>query len=233
MINTYISIDLETTGLNPKLDKIIEIGAVKVVEGQVVDTFSTFVNPGRKLEERIVELTGITDEQLNCAPDIEEVFPKLEEFLEDFPFVGHSILFDFSFLKKAAVNLNRPFEKNAIDTLKIARKYLAQLEHRNLDFLCEYYQIPHHAHRALQDAEATGILYQKLAREFFSEEEALFQLAPLSFTVKKDTPATKAQKERLYRLLAQHKIEWDQDVEKLTRSEASRFTDKILAKYGR
>lgn len=233
MINTYISIDLETTGLNPKQDRIIEIGAVKVVDGQVVDTFSTFVSPGRKLEERIIELTGITDEQLEDAPSIEEVFPKLEEFLGDMPIVGHSILFDFSFLKKAAVNMNRKFEKKAIDTLKIARKYLAQLEHRNLDFLCEYYQIPHHAHRAFEDAEATSELYRKLSERYYSEEEALFRPSPLVFAVKKDTPATKAQKERLYRLLAQHKIEWDRDVEKLTRSEASRFTDKILAKYGR
>ena len=233
MIDTYISIDLETTGLNPKQDRIIEIGAVKVVKGQVVEEFSSFVNPGRKLEERIVELTGISDGQLQNAPSIEEVFPELEKFLGDLPFVGHSILFDYSFLKKAAVNMNRTFEKSAVDTLKIARKYLADLEHRSLDYLCSYYQIPHHAHRALQDAEATSRLYHKLAEDFYRQEDALFCPAPLNFAVKKDTPATKAQKERLYRLLEQHKIVWDRDVEKLTRSEASRFTDKILAAYGR
>ena len=233
MINTYISIDLETTGLNPKHDKIIEIGAVKVVDGQTVDTFSTFVNPGCRLEDRIVELTGITDEMLQDAPDMEEILPGLELFLGELPFVGHSILFDFSFLMKAAVNGKRSFEKKGIDTLKIARKYLAGLEHKNLDFLCEYYQIPHHAHRALEDAEATRALYQRLAELFYREEEVLFKPMPLHFAVKKDTPATKPQKERLYRLLAQHRIEWDRDVEKLTRSEASRFTDKILAKYGR
>lgn len=150
MIDTYVSIDLETTGLNPKLDKIIEIGAIKVVEGQTVDIFSAFLNPGCKLEERIVELTGIHDEQLSGAPCMEEVFPKLEIFLEDLPFVGHRILFDYSFLKKAAVNLKYDFEKNGIDTLKIAQKYLPELEHRNLDYLCGYYQIPHHAHRLWQ-----------------------------------------------------------------------------------
>lgn len=233
MIDTYISIDLETTGLNPKQDRIIEIGAVKVVKGQAVEEFSSFVNPGRKLEERIVELTGISDGQLQNAPSIEEVFPELEKFLGDMPFVGHSILFDYSFLKKAAVNMNRTFEKSAVDTLKIARKYLADLEHRSLDYLCSYYQIPHHAHRALQDAEATSRLYHKLAEDFYRQEDALFCPAPLNFAVKKDTLATKAQKERLYRLLEQHKIVWDRDVEKLTRSEASRFTDKILAAYGR
>ena len=95
MINTYISIDLETTGLNPKQDRIIEIGAIKVVEGKIMDTFSTLVNPGCSLEERIVELTGIRDEELADAPYIEEVFPKLEAFLEDLPLLGHSILFPY------------------------------------------------------------------------------------------------------------------------------------------
>lgn len=232
-METYISIDLETTGLNPRLDKIIEIGAVKVVDGKKADTFESFVNPGCKLEEKIVELTGILDGQLRTAPYIEEVFPGLERFLENLPLLGHSVLFDYSFLKKAAVNLDRTFEKTAVDTLKIAKKYLPQLEHRNLDYLCSFYGIPHHAHRALADAEATGILYQKLAESFYSAEEELFWPAELHFAVKKDAPATKAQKERLYRVLAQHKIEWDRDVEKLTRSEASRFTDRFLAEYGR
>lgn len=229
MINTYVSIDLETTGLNPKLDKITEIGAVKVVEGKVTETFSTLVNPGRQLEERIVALTGIQDSDLENAPYLEEVFPGLLEFLEDMPLLGHSILFDYSFLKKAAVNQKLAFEKYGMDTLKIARKYLAGLEHRNLDYLCNYYQIPHQAHRALADAEATSTLYHRLAEEFYAEEEALFVPSPLIFKVKRDTPATKAQKERLYRLMEQHKILLNVDVEKLTRSEASRFTDKILA----
>ena len=72
MINTYISIDLETTGLNPKQDKIIEIGAVKVEEGKITDTFSQLINPGRRLEERIVELTGITDKDLEQYRYIEK-----------------------------------------------------------------------------------------------------------------------------------------------------------------
>lgn len=233
MLDTYVSIDLETTGLNPKRDKIIEIGAVKVVEGSITDTFETFVNPGRRLEERIVELTGIKDEDLEGAPYIEEVFPQLLEFLQDFPLLGHSILFDYSFLKKAAVDLKLSFEKQAVDTLKIARKYLADLEHRSLDFLCDYYQIPHHAHRALADAFATHILFGKLAEHYNKEEDELFIPVQLHFQVKRDTPATKAQKERLYRLLELHKIIPEADVEKLTRSEASRITDKLLARYGR
>lgn len=237
MTDTYISIDLETTGLNPRLDRIIEVGAVKIEKGRVTDTFSTFVNPGRKLEERITELTGIRDEDLSDAPYIEEILPGLFSFLEELPFLGHSILFDFSFLKKAAVDRRIPFEKNAVDTLKIARKYLAELEHRSLDYLCGYYGIPHQAHRALEDARATHILYGKLADAFYDRECAeaeqgkakrnLFEAAPLHFQIKRDTPVTKVQKEQLYRLLEQHKIVLNADVERLTRSEASRLIDRI------
>ena len=100
MYDTYVSIDLETTGLNPKRDRIIEIGAIRVEQGQIVEEFSTFVDPGRKLEERITELTGIRDEDLADAPQLDEVFPKLLEFMGELPLLGHSILFDYSFLKK-------------------------------------------------------------------------------------------------------------------------------------
>ncbi|MBR1929984.1 MAG: 3'-5' exonuclease [Lachnospiraceae bacterium] len=234
MLNTYVALDLETTGLAPKHDKIIEIGALKVVDGHETDTFSSFVNPGRKLEERIVELTGIRDTQLSDAPYIEEILDSLFDFLGDFPLLGHRILFDYSFLKKAAVDYKRSFEKSGVDTLRIARRYLPELEHKNLPYLCTYYQIPHQAHRAFQDAEATHKLYQKLAELFYKDEEAaLFLPAPLHYAAKRDTPATKPQKERLYRLLSQHNITLDLDVEKLTRSEASRMTDKLLATYGR
>ena len=147
--------------------------------------------------------------------------------------MGHSVLFDFSFLKKAAVDSRLVFEKKAVDTLKIARKYLADLEHRNLDYLCAYYQIPHQAHRALADAEATALLYECLTERFYSEEDGLFQPQELNFKVKRDTPAAKSQKERLYRLTQQHKISLELDIEKLSRSEASRCIDKIMAQYGR
>lgn len=77
MYDTYVSIDLETTGLNPKRDRIIEIGAIRVEQGQIAEEFSTFVDPGRKLEERITELTGIRDEDLADAPQLDEVFPPI------------------------------------------------------------------------------------------------------------------------------------------------------------
>lgn len=230
MTDSYISIDLETTGLEPKHDKIIEIGALRVEHGQITDTFSTFVNPGCRMEERITELTGIRDEDLTDASYIEEVLPRLFAFMGELPILGHSILFDFSFLKKAAVNQGLVFERQAIDTLKIARKYLTELESRSLDYLCGYYQIAHRAHRALEDAQATHLLYGRLVEDFYDkepEEGGLFEPMALHYQVKRDTPATKAQKEQLARLLEQKRISLPVDIERLTRSEASRYVDKI------
>lgn len=229
MTDSYVSIDLETTGLNPKTDRIIEIGAVKVKDGICSGTFSTFVNPGRKLEERIVALTGIDDAMLADAPTLDEVFPALLDFVEDLPFLGHRILFDYSFLKKAAVDRKQIFEKSGMDTLKIARRYLPALERRTLEYLCEHYRIVHTAHRALKDALATHELYQILAKEYCKEDRELFTPKKLIWQVKRDTPVTNSQKERLYRLISKHKIETDLSVESLTRSEADRIIDRILA----
>lgn len=238
MTDSYVCIDLETTGLNPKTDKIIEIGVVRVEQDRVTKEWETLVNPDRPLPERIIELTGIRDEQLAGAPGIGEVLPGLLEMTEGFALLGHSVLFDYSFVKKAAVNLRLSFEREGIDTLKIARKYLPELESRSLPALCRHYGIGHSAHRALQDAEATVELYRKLARDFGEKEEAeggksLFRPGKLCYQAKRDTPVTLPQKEQLYKLVDRHKLIIDYDIEKLTRSEASRRIDRILAEYGR
>jgi DNA polymerase-3 subunit alpha (Gram-positive type) len=193
------------------------------------------VNPGRRLEERITELTGITDEQLICAPDIHTLLPAVLDFLGEDILLGHSVLFDYSFLKKAAVNDRRSFERKGIDTLKIARRYLPGLESRSLNFLCRHYEIPHQAHRALEDAEATVLLYDRLWSDFSKEEDAgkIFTPMPLLYQVKRETPMTPAQRERLYKLICKHKLIVEYDLDHLTRNEASRYTDLILAKYGR
>lgn len=236
--DSYVCIDLETTGLEPKRDKIIEIGAVKVEHNMIVEEWETFVNPNRKLEERIVELTGIHDEQLRDAPLITDILPELLGFLGDHVLLGHSVLFDYSFVKKAAVNERLTFERQGIDTLKIARKYLAELESRSLGYLCRYYGIAHNAHRALEDAKATVALYRKLAECFYETEEAegeksLFRPKPLIYQVKRDTPITIPQKEQLYKLADKHKLILDYEIDSLTRSEASRKIDQLLAEYGR
>lgn len=234
MINSYICVDLETTGLNPKKDKIIEIGAIKVVDGKICDTFEQLINPGRMLEDVTISLTGIKDSMVKNAPFIEEVIPEFLKFSEDFILLGHRLIFDYSFLKKAAVNQKLVFEKQGIDTLKIARKYLKELESKRLPSLCKYYGISYQAHRALEDAKATSCLYEKLCCDFYKEEtQGDFLPRPLIYQVKRETPATKAQKERLYKLLKLHNLSVNYEIEKLTKNEASRFTDQIYSKYGR
>ncbi len=244
MTDSFVCVDLETTGLNPKTDKIIEIGAVKVVNGVETDFFSTFVNPGRRLDEHITQLTGIRDEDLTDAPYIQEVLPELLAFLEGQVWLGHRVIFDYSFVKKAALDAKLPLRALGIDTLQLARKYLPEAEKKNLEYLCEYFQIPHKAHRALDDARATVKLYEILCEKFegmqhLQEEPevgavpSLFSPKLLVCNIKRDTPATKAQKEQLCRLLSLHKLELGADVEQMSRSEAGRTIDKILAKYGR
>ena len=257
MINSYVCLDLETTGLDPKRDKIIEIGAIKIKDGEIIGKFETFVNPQRLLEERIVELTGIRDEQLKDAPEITDILPELLDFIGEDILLGHSVLFDYAFVKKAAINQRLKFEKFGIDTLKIARKFLPDLESRSLGFLCTHFEIEHNAHRALTDAKATSQLYHKLAELFYDGHENDFKPTLLSYNAKRDTPVTIPQKEQLYKLLDRHKIIIDYrakntvfhktnsirqqdsgtstsvDIEKLTRSEASRIIAQILAEYGR
>ena len=249
MIGNYTALDLETTGLNPKYDKIIEVGAVKVRNGEIIDRFQQLVCPGITLPEKITGLTGITQEELLEAKGSETVIPQLLDFLEDDVILGHSVMFDYSFLKKAAVNQNlwRPEQSHlGLDTLRLSRIYLPGLPSRRLTDLCLYYGIRHHAHRALGDAESTVQLYSVLCEEFCEnalgevaakqtreEREKTFAPFPLIYKIKRESPIRPQQKQKLYSLLEQHKIIPDYDVEKLTRNEASRLIDRIYFIYGR
>lgn len=233
-----IVVDLETTGLNPKTDKIIEIGALKIRQGEITDSFCRLVNPERKLEERIVEITGITDKELEKASYIDKVLPDFLKFAGEDVLMGHSVLFDYSFLKQACVNQGVSFEREGIDTLKIARRHLPQLESRSLPFLCRYFEIPHKPHRALSDVEATYCLYQKLFHCFYTEamppeEKKLFMPFKLIYQVKKEQPATPHQIQRLKKLLAYHNIQPERNINRMTRNEISRYVDQLISRFGR
>lgn len=250
-INDYITIDLETTGLSPKYEKIIELGAAKIRDGKVADTYSKFINPGKSLSERIVELTGIKEEDVLYAPYIEEVLEEFLKFLGDDILLGHNLIFDFSFIKKAAVNQKLAVEKQGIDTLKISRRFLTDLESRKLGFLCNHYNIELDAHRALNDAIATHELYQHLVSDFYDKEKDMFLPQKLVYTVKKESPITKKQYEQIMRLTDRYKIgvyskddkEYMSPVENvnneaidiwhLTKNEASRLIDRLLSNFGR
>ncbi len=175
MEQSYVAVDLETTGLEAKRDKIIEIGAIHVVNGREIAAFHSMVNPHRRLKEQITELTGITDDMVENAPDIGDIIEEFAEFCEQAPLLGHRIMFDYSFLKRAAVNHGIPFEKNGIDTLKLCRHFLPEDQPKNLSAACEFFGIRRKkAHRALEDARDSHYLYQRLAECLLTKDCPLF-----------------------------------------------------------
>lgn len=234
MVESYIVIDLETTGLDPKKDKIIEVGMIKVIHNEIVDQYTSFVNPRRKIKPEITALTGITDQDLKDAPDIETVIGDVICFCSDFPVIGHFVIFDYSFLKRAAVNCGKEFEKTGIDTLKLCRNFMPEDSKKSLKEACLYFGIEQHgAHRAFEDAFVTNQLYQIIKIKHGAEHPDAFQQKALIYQVKKEQPATKRQKEYLHDLSKYHKIDMDLQIEYLTRNEVSRLIDQIISQYGK
>lgn len=234
MLTEYIVVDLEMTGLKPARDKILEIGAVHVKDGQIVEEYETLVNPGVEIPASVTELTGITQEMAERGTDTKTAVAGFLEFSGDLPLVGHNILYDYSFLKHNAVNHDLPFEAQTVDTLKLARKLLPDLEKKTLEALCEYFHIIREKeHRALSDAKATAQLLERLKEQFGERCPELFEPKQLVYKVKKQGPITPRQKKYLKELAEYHKIELPVAVESLTRNEASRLTDQLLSRYGR
>ena len=232
----FTAIDIETTGLGPEKAKIIEIGAVKYEDGVQREVFSTLVNPQTAgIPERITELTGITDEMVRNAPCEAEVMRALLHFLEgETVLLGHNVLFDFSFLKVAAGRLGEPFEYRGLDTLVIARLCHPEQPSKTLSAMCELYGIINeHAHRAYEDACTAAQLYFLMEQRFGSEQEECFVPKQLIYKPKKTEPVTKRQVSYLQGIIAMHGLDLTPDYTTLTKSEASRLIDNLLAKYGR
>ncbi|MBS6159783.1 MAG: 3'-5' exoribonuclease [Firmicutes bacterium] len=230
----YVTLDLETTGLEPKRDRIIEIGAVKVSNGVVIGEYTTLIDPQLEIPERISKLTGISNDMVQGKPLIQKVLGEFLEFCGDLPLLGHNILFDYSFVKHQAVNCGLEFEKEAVDTLKIARAVLPDLPSRSLQNLRQHFEIPQgDAHRALEDARTTYHLYERLFQEYGQSKPELFCSKPLIYKVKKQGPMTPAQKRYLQDLVKYHRINLNVNPESLTKNEASRLIDEILSTYGK
>ena len=234
MVNSYVAVDLETTGLDPKRDKIIEIGAVRIEAGEITAEFESFVNPYRMLEAKTRTLTGIRDQDVVHAPGIEEVLPVFLNFAGELPLLGHRIIFDYSFLKRAAVNQGESFSRAGIDTLTLARLFMPAEERKNLKAACGWFGIDQReTHRAMADAVAAHQLYQAMKKRYGKERPDAFSEKNLIYNVKKEQPASKRQKEHLQDLIKYHKIGLTVQIDHLTRNEISRITDKIIAQYGR
>lgn len=233
MIDSYVALDLETTGLSPDSCYILEIGAIKVIDGQVADTYETFVQCPVPIEPRVRELTGITDEMVSHGKPESQAIQELLEFVGDYVLLGHNIKFDYGFVKATAMRNGMKYEAKAIDTLKIARKALLGIEKRSLEYLCEYYGITTEtSHRALEDAKAAMELY-KIFRNEFGNHEDFFEPEQMYVKIKKKDPITNAQKGYLTDLLKYHNLELETPMEHMSKSEASKKIDMIIGEYGR
>ena len=234
MLDHYVAIDLEMTGLHPKNDRILEVAAVRIRQGVEVDSFSAVVNPKVPLSEKIIELTGITKEEAEHGAPLDETIMAFLDFLGEDILVGQNVIFDFSFLKQWAVNHKITFEKSAVDTLKLARAFLPPEQKKDLESLCVYFGVERvHAHRALEDVRETVQIFEKMKGLYGIAHEKDFEPKPLCYKAKKQTPATVQQLRYLNRLSMYHHIEIPELKQELSRSEASKLTDRLLMQYGK
>lgn len=164
----YTVVDIETTGLSPEYDDIIEICALRYRNKELVDKFSTLINPNYEIDNFIVELTGITNKMLSTAPLIADVLPTLYSFLGSDILVGHNINFDINFLYDYCnYYLSKPLSNNYVDTMRIARLLHKENRHNRLSDLSKQYNLSYDgAHRAEYDCMLTGNLLNIFKKEF-------------------------------------------------------------------
>lgn len=165
-LSDYVVIDLETTGLDPETDGIIEFGAVKVSDGRFTQSYSSLVNPGFEICGFISELTGITNDMLTSAPSISDTLPDFIHFLGSSVVVGHNVNFDINFIYENCIKvLNMPFSNDFIDTMRLSRRLFPEHKHHRLCDLKERFGINAALeHRALADAEQTSRCYEYMKR---------------------------------------------------------------------
>ncbi len=164
--DSYIAVDLETTGFDPKRDAIIEMAAIKVENGNIISQFESLVNPGRQIGAYITKLTGITNDMLSEAPTLDQVLPDFLTMIQSDVMLGHNFSFDLRFLKSSAASLGLPFEKcQYVDTMCIAHKVFPEWKHYTLPDLVKNLHVESAgAHRGMLDVLATKGCYDALRK---------------------------------------------------------------------
>lgn len=225
IISDYIAIDLETTGIRLSKDKIIEVGLLKVKDSHIIDTFSCVINPDMQVDDKILELTKISKNELENAKRIHEVINHIVDFCEEYVLLGHNTIFDYSFVKKEANRAGLEFEKRGIDTYKLCKKVLPENVRKNLTDACGYFGIERkNSHRAFSDAYYTHVLFQEIIKNFKTLE---ISSEAMKVKIKKFVPIRKRTKEDLQKLLNCHRIGCKVNIDLLSESEAKRMMDKI------
>lgn len=170
----FISFDIETTGLSPTMDRITEIGAVRIVNGEVKDSFDTFVNPERSIPAKITELTGITDEMVKDAPSEKDALQRFFEFCgKDAVLIAHNADFDTSFIRVASQRCGSEFANTYIDTVPMCRSLLKGIKNAKLDTVAKYLKLdPFQHHRACDDAAVLGQIFLRLIQRLIEDTGA-------------------------------------------------------------
>lgn len=163
-VDNYVLVDIETTGLSPMNDEIIEIGAIKIKENKIVDKYNELIKINRKLEPFITNLTGITDEMLETGKNPTAVFQNFVEFVGEDIIIGHNVNFDLGFLtNKCKKYINYNLTNECIDTMYLAKKLVPNSINYKLGTLAKYFNISYEgAHRGLKDVEITYAVYNCL-----------------------------------------------------------------------
>ena len=164
----FVVFDVETTGLDSAKDEIIEIGACKIKNGKIVEVFSTFVKPSKKIPAEITDLTGITDEMVKDAPTINYVLPDFYKFCYNATIVAHNLQFDMGFIHNAAKRFSYNFNNSTMDTLEMSRSKIGGLKNYKLGTIVAHLGIVlENAHRAVNDATATAKVFIKLMQNYW------------------------------------------------------------------
>lgn len=169
--DTYVVFDLETTGIGPKSNEIIEIGAVKVENRTITDRFSTFINPHRPIPYHITKLTSIDDSMVCDADGIETVLPRFLEFCEGAVMVAHNAGFDMGFISQKSSDLGLDCKFTIVDTVSVARALLPELKNYKLHTVAKQLNVSlEHHHRAVDDAEATAEIFLHMIKRLEDKE---------------------------------------------------------------
>lgn len=168
--DNYTVIDIETTGLDSSLDDILEISAVKVRNNTITDSFSSLVHYAEELPEFITKLTGITNDMVKDAPSLDIVLNNFYNFIGNDILIGHNVNFDINFLyDNLKKNANKYLSNDFVDTLRLARKVIKELDHHRLSDLLSYYKIDNsNQHRALADCNYTFEIYNNLKKDIYA-----------------------------------------------------------------
>ena len=159
----FVVLDTETTGLRPGGDRVIEVAGIRLRGGEVLDSFSSLVNPGRRIPPFIVQFTGITQEMVAKAPTSEKVFREFQHFVDGAIIVGHNVGFDIGFLAYEMQLLGQAFPIDGLDTIPLARRFLPGLRRFKLDLVAQHLKIPAaNRHRAMGDAKVTAAVFLRL-----------------------------------------------------------------------